>query len=281
MAVHIVTDSTACLPEGYASEHDVTVVPLKVTLDGVTYRDGVDITGNQFYKALEAGQAASTSQPSPEQFKQAYQGIMDKDPDADILSIHVTSKISGTLNSALTARNLLNTTRIRFIDSLSAGLGMGFPVMRAAKLAATGALASAVAEATEAMCKRTHCYYVLESLKYLERGGRIGKAKAILASILKIKPLLTFTEGAIDVIAQPRTKRVALERLWSVIETAVHKGVEDIGFHYGTNLLEVEEFQREFARRFNLSSFLTQLSPVVGTYSGPDMIGCCLVETLS
>jgi DegV family protein with EDD domain len=279
MAIHIVTDSTACLPEGYASEHGVTVIPLKVTLNDVTYLDGVDITGDQFYKKLEAGATAKTTQPSPEEFRAVYQGILDKDPDADILSVHISSKLSGTLNGALTARNLLEGARIKLVDSLNAALGVGYPVMRAVELAKAGVPVDKVITDIEALCKRTHCYFILQSLKYLERGGRIGKAAAIVGSILKMMPLMTYVDGAVDVIDRPRTKRVALERLWTVIDAAMHKGVDYIGFHYGTNRVEVEEFQREFTRRFNIPSFLTQLGPVVGTYSGPDMVGCCLTET--
>jgi DegV family protein with EDD domain len=119
---------------------------------------------------------------------------------------------------------------------------------------------------------------VLDSLTYLERGGRIGKAAAIAASILKIKPVLTYIDGVTDVMDRPRTKRVALERLWAIIDKHMQKGVEYVGFHYGANRTEVEGFQREFTSRYSVPSILTQLGPVVGTYSGPDMIGVVLTE---
>lgn len=278
MAIHIVTDSTAALPDGYAREHGVTVVPLKVSLDGEYFRDGIDISNDEFYRRLVAGSKAGSTQPSPEEFASAYRAILEEDPEGDIVSIHISSRMSGTLNAALTGRNQLDTIHVRFVDTWNAALGVGFPVMRAVELAETGAPLWQVMAEVEALCLRTHTYFVLDSLTYLERGGRIAKAAAIAASILKIKPVLTYIEGVVDVVDRPRTKKVALEHLWAIIEKHVQKGVECVGFHYGSNRVEVEEFQRVFASRFNLQSILTQLGPVVGTYSGPDMIGVVIVE---
>jgi DegV family protein with EDD domain len=281
MAIHIVTDSTACLPQGYAEEHGVTVIPLKVSVDGEYFRDGVDIANDEFYRRLVAGAKAGSTQPSPEEFASAYRAILDKDPEGDIISLHISSRMSGTLNSALTGRNQLDTTHVQFVDTLNAALGVGFPAMRAVELAEAGVpLAQVIAE-VEALVQRTHTYFVLDSLTYLERGGRIGKAAAIAASILKIKPVLTYIDGVTDVMDRPRTKKVALERLWAIIDKHMQKGVEYVGFHYGANRTEVEGFQREFTSRYNVPSILTQLGPVVGTYSGPDMIGIVIAEKKS
>ncbi|MCX6098365.1 MAG: DegV family protein [Caldiserica bacterium] len=281
MAIHIVTDSTACLMKGYAEEHGVTVVPLKVSLDGEYFRDGIDIANDEFYRRLVAGAKAGSTQPSPEEFASAYRGILDKDPEGDIISIHISSRMSGTLNSALTGRNQLDTAHVRFVDTWNAALGVGFPVMRAVELTEAGAQLAQVVAEVEELCLRTHTYFVLDSLKYLERGGRIGKAAAIAASVLKIKPVLTYIEGVTDVMDRPRTKKVALERLWAIIDKHMQKGTEYVGFHYGANRVEVEEFQREFTSTYKVTSMLTQLGPVVGTYSGPDMIGVVITEKKS
>jgi DegV family protein with EDD domain len=278
MAVHIVTDSTACLPQGYAEEHGVTVVPLKVSLDGEYFRDGIDITADEFYRRLVAGARGGSTQPSPEDFASAYRAILDKDPEGDIISLHVSSRASGTLNSALTGRNQLGAVHVQFVDTRSAGLGIGFPAMRAVELAEAGIRPSQIVAEVEALCLRTHTFFVLETLKYLVRGGRIGKAAAIAASILKIKPILGIIEGVIDVVDRPRTKRVALEHLWAIIDKHVRKGIEYVGFHYATNRAELQDFQREFASRYSLPSILTQLGPVVGNQSGPDIIGVVITE---
>lgn len=278
MAVHVVTDSTACLPQGYAEGHGVTVVPLKVSLDGEYFRDGIDITADEFYRRLVAGARGGSTQPSPEDFASAYRAILDKDPEGDIISLHVSSRASGTLNSALTGRNQLGAVHVQFVDTKSAGLGIGFPTMRATELAEAGIRPSKIVAEVEALCLRTHTFFVLETLKYLVRGGRIGKAAAIAASILKIKPILGIIEGVIDVVDRPRTKRVALEHLWAIIDRHVRKGIEYVGFHYATNLAELQDFQREFASRYSLPSILTQLGPVVGNQSGPEIIGVVITE---
>jgi DegV family protein with EDD domain len=278
MAIHIVTDSTACLPAGYAEQHGVTVIPLKVSLDGTYFRDGIDITNDEFYRRLVAGATAGSTQPSPDEFASAYRSIFEQDPEGDIVSVHISSRMSGTLNSALTGRNQLDTVHVRFVDSWNAALGVGFPVMRAVELVEAGAPFWQVVAEAEALCLRTHTYFVLDSLKYLERGGRIGKAAAIAASILRIKPVLTYIEGVTDVVDRPRTKKVAFEHLRAIIDKHMQKGVEYVGFHYAANRSEVEDFQREFTARYNVPSILTQLGPVVGTYSGPDMIGCVITE---
>ena len=281
MAIHIVTDSTVCLPQGYAQEHDVTVVPLKVSLDGEYFRDGIDITNDEFYRRLVAGATVASTQPSPDEFASAYRAILDKDPQGDIVSIHISSRMSGTLNSALTGRNQLDTVHVRLVDTWNAALGIGFPVMRAVELAEAGAPLWQVVAEVEALCLRTHTYFVLDSFTYIERGGRIGKAAAIAASILKIKPILTFTQGATDVEDRPRTKKVALEHLWAIIDKYVEKGIEYIGFQYGTNRNEVEGFQREFTSRYSLPSILAQIEPVLGNQVGPDILGVIISEKKS
>ncbi len=281
MAIHIVTDSASCLPVGYADQHGVTVVPLKVALGGAYYRDGVEISGDEFYRQLAAGVPAATTQPSPDDFALAYRTILEKDSAAEILSIHLSSRLSGTLNAALTGRNQLETAHVRLVDTWNVGLGIGFPVMRAVELVEAGAPLWKVAAEAESLCLRTYTYCILGSLQYVERGGRIGRAAAIVGSILKIKPILIFREGSVDIADRPRTKKVAVDHLWSLIDRHLARGAEYVGFHYAANRPEVEELQQEFMRRYQLPSFCTQLGPVVGTYSGPDMIGLVICEKKS
>jgi len=281
MAIHLVTDSTACLPQEYADEHGVTVVPLQILLDGEYFRDGIDVTADEFYRRLVAGAKGGSTQPSPEQFASAYRAILDKDPDGDIISLHVSSRASGTLNSALIGRNQLGDVNIRFVDTKSAGLGIGFPVMRAVELAEAGADPSQIIADVESLCLRTHTYFVLDTLKYLVMGGRIGRAAAIAAGVLKIKPILSIIDGVIDVVDRPRTKRVALQHLWDIIDRHIRKGIEYVGFHYATNRAELQVLQREFTSRYHLPSILTQLGPVLGNQSGPEIIGVAITEAKS
>lgn len=273
MAVHIVTDSMACLPQMYVEQHGVTVVPLKVSLDGEYFRDGIDISNDEFYRRLVAGAKGGSTQPSPEEFASAYGAILEGDPAADIVSLHVSSHLSGTLNSAQIGRNMVGADHVHLVDTLNAGLGIGFPVMRAVELAEAGAPVEEVAAKAEALILRTHTYFVIDSFTYIARGGRIGKAAVLVASILRIKPILTFTQGVTDVEDRPRTKKVAMEHLWAIVDRYVQKGIEYIGFQYGTNQAEAESFQREFTSRYSLPSIVAQIEPVLGNQVGPEILG--------
>lgn len=273
MAVHIVTDSMACLPQTYIEQHGVTVVPLKVSLNGEYFRDGIDISNDEFYRRLVAGAEGGSTQPSPEEFASAYGAILERDPAADIVSLHVSSHLSGTLNSAQTGRNMVGADRVHLVDTLNAGLGIGFPVMRAVELAEAGAPVEEVAAGAEALVQRTRTYFVVDSFTYIARGGRIGKAAVLVASILRIKPILTFTQGVTDVEDRPRTKKVAMEHLWAIIDRHVQKGIQYIGFQYGTNQAEAESFQREFTSRCSLPSIVAQIEPVLGNQVGPEILG--------
>jgi len=273
MAVHIVTDSMACLPQTYIEQHGVTVVPLKVSLNGEYFRDGIDISNDEFYRRLVAGAEGGSTQPSPEEFVSAYGAILERDPAADIVSLHVSSHLSGTLNSAQTGRNMVGADRVHLVDTLNAGLGIGFPVMRAVELAEAGAPVEEVAAGAEALVQRTRTYFVVDSFTYIARGGRIGKAAVLVASILRIKPILTFTQGVTNVEDRPRTKKVAMEHLWAIIDRHVQKGIQYIGFQYGTNQAEAESFQREFTSRCSLPSIVAQIEPVLGNQVGPEILG--------
>ncbi len=169
MAVHIVTDSMACLPQTYIEQHGVTVVPLKVSLNGEYFRDGIDISNDEFYRRLVAGAEGGSTQPSPEEFASAYGAILERDPAADIVSLHVSSHLAGTLNSAQTGRNMVGADRVHLVDTLNAGLGIGFPVMRAVELAEAGAPVEEVAAGAEALVQRTRTYFVVDSFTYIAR----------------------------------------------------------------------------------------------------------------
>ena len=119
---------------------------------------------------------------------------------------------------------------------------------------------------------------MVDSFTYIAKGGRIGKAAVLVASILRIKPILTFTQGITDIEDRPRTKRVAMERLWAIIDRHVQKGIEYIGFQYGTNQAEAEGFRREFASRYSLPSIVAQIEPVLGNQVGPDIVGVIIVD---
>jgi DegV family protein with EDD domain len=277
MAIHIVTDSTACLPQGYAEEHGVTVVPLKVSVDGVFFREFAEISPDAFYAKQKAGAKSGTTQPGPEDFITVYTKLL-ANPDDEVLSIHLSSGTSGTLNSAHIAAEQTDSRRIDLYDVRTTGLGLGFMVMQAVKLVAGGAGIDDIIKELDGMQPRTHIYFLVGTMKYLVEGGRIGKAAGVAASILQIKPILTVKDGIIDAYDRPRTMRTARDRMWALIDQAVVRGIERIGFHYAGNRAEVEAMQTEFTRRTGIPSVLSQLGPCLGCHTGPETVAVVIVD---
>ncbi len=277
MSIHIVTDSTSYLPAGYAEQHRIDVVPLRITIDGVLHREFVDIGSDQFYQRQALGAKAATSQPGPEDFVALYKRLLASSDD-EVLGVHISSLMSGTLNSAHTAAAMAGTQCVTLYDSKMAGLGLGFMVMEAVRLAEGGAAVSEIVAALDAMRSRIHVYFLVGTLEYLVAGARIGKAAGVAGSILQIKPILTIRDGLIDVYERPRTMHVAKEHIWALIDGAAARGIEQIGFHYAGNKAEVEALQQEFERRTGMTSLLSQLGPVVGGNTGPDTLGVVIVE---
>jgi DegV family protein with EDD domain len=277
MSIRIVTDSTSYLPGGYAEQHGIDVVPLRITIDGMLYKEFTDIASDEFYARQKAGAKAVTSQPGPEDFVGLYQRLL-QDPESEVLDIHISSVMSGTLNSAHAAAAMLESQRVTLYDSRTTGLGLGFMVMEAVRLAESGATVPEIVAALDAMQSRIHIYFLVGTLEYLVAGARIGKAAGIVGSILQMKPILTVKDGTIDVYDRPRTMRVAMQRISALIDAAVEHGVEHVGFLYAANRDEVEALQLEFERRTGIPSVLSQLGPVVGGNTGPETLGVVIVD---
>jgi DegV family protein with EDD domain len=279
MALHIVTDSTSSLPEGFAEQHDLPVVPLKVSVNGVFFREFVEISPDAFYTKEKAGAKVGTTQPAPEDFIAVYSRMLTN-PDDDVLSIHLSAAMSGTLNSAYIATEQTDPARVHLYDVRSIGPGFGLMVMKAVAMAEKGADVHDVIAMLDEMQSRVHIYFLVGTMKYLIEGGRIGRAAGVAASILQIKPILTVRDGIVDVHERPRTMRAARDRLWAIVDQAVVHGIEHIGFHYTGNKAEVEALQTEFTRRTGIPSVLGQLGPVVGCHTGPETVGIVLVDSI-
>src|SRR5438128_1131305 len=213
MTVRIVTDSTADIPQDQARAAGITVVPLTVFFGDEAYLDGVELDNASFYRKLQASKnLPRTSQPSPAAFQEAFLRLIDEGADA-ILSIHLSSKLSGTYQSACTARDTLpddvKKIPIEVIDSLSISVGMSRAIVHAAKEARQGLdLATIKAHATNEL-SRTRILAVLDTLEFVRRGGRIGGAQAFLGNMLSVKPLISLKDGVVVPIEQPRTRSKA------------------------------------------------------------------------
>jgi len=235
MAVKIVTDSTADIPPGLAAELGIAVVPIYVRFRDRAYRDGVDITPDEFFRLLaESPHHPASSQPTPEDFENAYAAFCD---DAEgIVSIHISSKISGTCNAAaIAAANLHPRCPIEVIDSGLNSAGLAIVVMEAARAAQAGSDYTAVLERTRAALRRTDMLGMFSTMKYLVRGGRVSRAIGMVAAIINVMPLLTFREGQIVRAGMVRSLSAGLDRLCSFVAdkrdlaevVIVHSAVSD------------------------------------------------------
>ena len=277
MPVRIVTDSTCDLPAALTAELGVTVVPLTVVFgDEAPLRDGVDIQPAEFYERLQSSpRLPKTSQPSVEAFRAAYAAVPEGE---EIVSIHVSSRLSGTLNAASVAREELAPARhIELIDSYSVSVGLGAIVMDAAEAARAGAsLAEVVAIARRSM-DRVHVICLVDTLEYLQKGGRIGRAQSMLGSLLSIKPVLHVENGEVAPLERVRTRAKGIERLrqLATADRTIRRLMVAAG---GDDALAVA-FAESVAHELPHTEIqITQIGPVVGVYTGPNCLGICTVR---
>ena len=221
MNVRIVTDSTADIPPEEASAAGITVVPLTVFFGDEAYLDGVELDNANFYRKLQASKALPrTSQPAPAAFQEAFLHLIEEGADA-ILSVHLSSKLSGTYQSACTARDTLpeDTKKIpiEVIDSKSISIGMSHAILSAAQEAKSGLALSEIKAHLLDELSRTRILAVLDTLEYVRRGGRIGGARALLGNMLSFKPIVTLKDGEVVPVEQPRTRSKAYMRIAQLV----------------------------------------------------------------
>lgn len=276
MPVRIVTDSTCDLPPALAAAHGIIVVPLTVIFGSEALRDGVDIDANTFYDRLRhfSGQAR-TSQPPVALFKQTYERLA-QDTD-EIVSIHLSSRLSGTLNSATVARDeVSHDLHIEIIDSYCVSLGLGMIVLEAALVAEAGGTLEDVTRAARSAMDRTKVVAVVDTLEYLRRGGRIGRAGALVGSLLSIKPLLHVERGEVAPFEKVRTRTKALQRLFEI--TTRDRTLRRVFVGCGGNDAEALAFMDRLRPHMPHTSIeLASIGPVVGVHAGPDVLGVALL----
>lgn len=274
--VAIVTDSTSNLPDDLVSFYSIHVIPLQLIWAGDTYRDGLDITPLEFYTRLKtAKEMPSSSQPSPAAFQRVYTELLDQ--GFDIVSVHISSKLSGTLDSAIQAKNTLGTDRIALIDAFSASMGLGFPVLVAARAVSEGASFEEVVRVTENATKQTGVFFVVSTLEFLHRGGRIGGAAAFLGTALGLKPILMVADGKVDAKEKIRTMAKALDRVTDILLENVGDRKLHLSVLHANAPAEAENLLQKAKERLPsgaiVESFLTPVSPVIGTHTGPGTVG--------
>jgi len=280
MTVKVVTDSTADLPPQIAEELGITVVPVYLRFGEKVYRDGVDISQDEFYQKLVEGPIhPSTSQPTPADFTEVYRKLSQ---EADgIVSIQVTSKLSGTYNSALQGREMAGVRcHIEVVDSLSVSMGLGLIAMAAARLAEAGESLQRVIEEIRQAIPCIRILGVFDTLKYLLLGGRISKAKAIMGSVLNVKPLLTMRDGELCLAGLARTRSKGIERLFNLARDALN--IQELAIVHSTTPDEAGSLKERIASIFDKKQIhIARLGPALGVHGGPGTLALALREKIS
>jgi DegV family protein with EDD domain len=269
--VAIVTDSTSDLPPKLAAENAVTVVPLVLNFEGKSLLDGVDITPSEFYRRLpNATTHPTTSQPSAGAFAEKYAALL-QNHDA-IVSIHISEKLSGTVASARQAADMTDPARVHVIDSELVSMSLGLVTLVAAALATQGKDAAAIESMVTSMRPEVHTYFSVATLEFLRRGGRIGRASALLGSVLQVKPVLCIRDGLVTPLERVRTFERALNRVVDLVrEVDRGKGVCLIVGHADAEA-DAERVGREL-EPIAETLMIQPLGPVVGAHAGPGVVG--------
>ena len=269
--VAIVTDSVADLPPQVAEELGITVVPLVVRFGTELYRDGLDLDPDQFYGKLKTSRALpATSVPPPAAFADAYNKLSEK--TNEIVVVCLTSKLSATYQVALQAVGLLKRRcRIEVLDSQWAVMAQGFIAIAAARAARSGASLDEVLDVARHTMRRVDMVAAFDTLEYLERGGRIGKAQAFLGSLLKVNPIICMKNGEVHPLARERSRARAIDYVYNFV--ANFGNVEGLAVEYATDSDEADKLvQRLHSKYPQVSIYLTRTSPVIGTHTGPGLI---------
>ena len=274
--IAIVTDSTAFLPPELVSKHKITVAPQVLIWGEQTLRDGVDIQPKEFYSRLKTAKTMpSTSQVSPATMQAIFQPLVDQ--GFFVLGIFISSRLSGTIQSAHQAKDLMGTAgaKITVVDSLATSMSLGWITLAAARAAENGAGLDECVAVAEKARDRSGLFFAVDTLEFLHRGGRIGGAQRFIGSALNLKPILALKDGLVEGIERIRTKSKSHDRLLELLIEQVQgkKNIRIASLH--ANAAEDAETLLERAsKQINpLETILTEVSPVVGTHAGPGTVG--------
>jgi len=269
--VAIVTDSVADLPAEVAEELGIVVVPLVVRFQDEIYRDGIDLSPDEFYEKLKTSKVLpATSVPPVAGFVDAYNRLAEK--TNDIVVISLTSKLSATYQVALEAVGLMKKKcRVEVLDSQWAVMPQGFIAIGAARAARGGASIDEVLDVARNNIDRVDMCAAFDTLEYLQRGGRIGKAQAFVGSLLKVNPVISIRDGEVYPYARERSRAKALDQLCNLPTT--FSKVEGLAVEYATDLDEANNLTQQLHSKYpQIPIYLSRASPVIGTHTGPGLV---------
>lgn len=276
--IHIVTDSTATMPADLVQKHNIAVVPLIVQMGNQTFHEGVNLTQEEFFKRLPSAKPLpTTSQPSPADFQKTYENILNDSNETEIISLHISSELSMTYNSALNGAKATQPDRISVVDTRTVSAGLALLVLLATKMAEMGKSRAEIVKAIQSASEQSQLLFTLDTLEYLRRGGRIGGARALIGSLLRIKPILKLQDGRLEAGKRARSRRKALQMI-----------VEQLSGQFSDQPLwvaiadaqanDLNLFQTMLEEKLNVQEFMIcQIGPVVATHAGPNTLGVAVM----
>ena len=270
-SVAIVTDSTADLPPELAASRSITVVPLTLNFDGQSLLDGVDIRPEDFYRRLPGVTThPTTSQPSPGRFAEAYTALLAD--HESVISIHIAEKLSGTYASACQAADMTDPKRVRVVDSQLVSMSLGLITLTASAMSSKGADVEAIESKVLNMRAHVQTYFSVATLEFLRRGGRIGRAGALLGSVLQVKPVLCIRDGQVTPLERVRTFERALNRIVELTREVDRGHGVCIIVGHADALADAERIGRDL-EPIAETLMMQPLGPVVGAHAGPGVVG--------
>ncbi len=279
--VAIVTDSTAYLPENLIEKYQISIVPMELIWGDKTYLDGIDIQPNEFYQRLSTATVLpTTSQGSILNFKNTFERLLEQ--GNEVLTILISSKLSGTIDSAYKAREYFPDSPIEIVDSYTTSMAMGFQVLAVAQAAEQGANLEECRQLAEATRQQTGLVVAVDTLEFLYRGGRIGGGTRFLGSALNIKPIVEVIGGRVEAVERVRTRKKSLLRLVELVAQKT-KGKDPI--HLAILHANAEEDARFLIEESNrvihpIETLFSTVSPVIGNHTGPGSVGIAYLTGL-
>lgn len=277
--IKIVTDSTADLPAAVARQHNIEVTPLYLHFGEQVFKDGQDLDIDRFFDMLTSSpKLPTTSQPSPGDFVDIYKRLTAD--GSTVISIHLSSKLSGTYASACAARDMLPEANIHIVDTWFISLNLGWMALEAARMASAGASADAIVERLAVMKERSRLYLTVDTLEYLHKGGRIGGAQALVGTLLQMKPILILQDGRVEAFERIRTRAKAIARLKGIVLDSV-AGAQQVrlGVLHTRIPDQAKALHDELVAQLDnlVETAISEVGPVIATHVGPGALGVVFV----
>ena len=274
--IAVVTDSTTYLPSDLVKKYNISIAPQVLIWGEQTYKDGVEIQSQEFFTRLKTSKVMpTTSQVAVVSFQEIFQDLVNK--DFEVLAILVSSKLSGTIQSASQAKELIGSAgeKVHIVDSQSVAMALGFQALAVARAIESGASLKDAIALAERSHENTGVFFAVDTLEFLHRGGRIGGAQRFLGTMLNMKPILAIQDGRVEGIERIRTKSKAIDRvLEMVVEKAKGKSPIRLATLHANAVDEAKALLTRAEQELNpVESILTEVSPTVGTHAGPGTVG--------